>query len=613
MGKNWIWECPQYKGWIRKPAWVDIDYKHIFTPLTWCYLAHFLDGLTIQPLLWGNIQPFIRRRTIMVKAVIRVTHEGGFPNPGLVWPQAQVIDNSDNVYVDPQMVSQLMAQGVSAERIQEILSISEAVEVRGTSPEFGWQQGQSLEISVWMKPGTRFQLRVEVLDPKSRRWRPSLERSFIIRAELDPRHQPNYIDNVVVNMQVPALGGELRLTLKNGKTIIRPDAGFRAEPPENQPVSFLLNKESGLLEPTGAYNAVTTPLLYQLYQTKVVPELKFNYELFETYQAFIQTFGTYAGGGYSLAPGSRITTRTARAISGTARGAAGAERQIGTALETKGAATSRAGEITSANRGTRESGVVTGERAVQPEIVRETREPPGVLGFHEFEPEVDVTKPTELSLVRGKKERQALLRKKPERPSFGESSLEKAGTEHRKGMYFHLYDEAEIAQELRIDYDPVAGRPRRVSYRVDEDIVTREAQTERSFAQDPSIEGAQSRLEGYRGTGLERGHLAMRQAFKRSPEVERAADQFPGVVPMNEYLNRGKGSPWVQAERRTVRYVTPRSKGGSGYSSVHVDVEPIYDAAPPQLKDGTPIPRRIRRSVKAPDGSVLEDVVFQNY
>ncbi|MGY4828758.1 eCIS core domain-containing protein [Sphaerotilaceae bacterium SBD11-9] len=189
--------------------------------------------------------------------------------------------------------------------------------------------------------------------------------------------------------------------------------------------------------------------------------------------------------------------------------------------------------------------------------------------------------------------------------TFGEASDEKAGTFKRTGMDFNSLNAAEIDQGLRVDYDPVAGRPRSVSYRVDADTSSRAVQTDRTFRRDPTTQGAQSVDDDYTNTGYDRGHLAQREAFKGNVDVELAADQMTNVVPMHPDLNRGAGSPWRAAESRTITYA-------SKYGQVRVLVEPKYDANPQRLPNKAPIPTTIRRTVIAPDGTVLEDITFNN-
>lgn len=191
------------------------------------------------------------------------------------------------------------------------------------------------------------------------------------------------------------------------------------------------------------------------------------------------------------------------------------------------------------------------------------------------------------------------------RPTFGAQSSERAGTFHRTGMHYGELNAAEIAHGLRIDYDPVAGRPRSVTYRVDADVVGRTTQTQRGFTRDVSTEGAQPSDRGFTGSGQDRGHLAQREAFRGDPETERAVDQWTGVVPMHPNLNRGAGSPWRASEQRAIDLAQQ-------HGSVMVRNEPIYDANPPRLPDGTPIPRAVRRTITAPDGTVLEDITHLN-
>lgn len=229
----------------------------------------------------------------------------------------------------------------------------------------------------------------------------------------------------------------------------------------------------------------------------------------------------------------------------------------------------------------------------------------------DFEPQIDLTKPSGMELV-SEKGRKKVPRMRPARPAFGEPSKEQAGTQYRKGMFFHEYNEAELVHGLRIDYDPVAGRPRLVSYRVDADVIFRKTQSERGFAKDRSVEGPQSSQAAYKDSQMDKGHLAQREIFRGSKTAERSADLMPGVVPMTVKLNRGARSPWRAAEERTIDYVTPQAQKGHGFQAVQVEVEPIYDAKSPRLRDGTPIPAKIRRMVKTMEGQVLEDITFIN-
>ncbi|MFM2052825.1 MAG: hypothetical protein RL456_862 [Pseudomonadota bacterium] len=195
------------------------------------------------------------------------------------------------------------------------------------------------------------------------------------------------------------------------------------------------------------------------------------------------------------------------------------------------------------------------------------------------------------------------VKRKP--PTFGEASDEKSGTFKRTGMDFNSLNAAELDQGLRVDYDPVAGRPRGVSYRVDADTDSRSVQTDRTFRRDATTEGAQPVDNDYTNTGYDRGHLAQREAFKGNVDVELAADQMTNVVPMHPDLNRGAGSPWRAAESRTIRYADK-------YGQVRVVVKPQYDAKPQRLPNGTPIPTTVNRRVIAPNGTVLEDITFNN-
>lgn len=200
--------------------------------------------------------------------------------------------------------------------------------------------------------------------------------------------------------------------------------------------------------------------------------------------------------------------------------------------------------------------------------------------------------------------------RRAQRSGFGEASQERGGTEARSGMNFHEYNAAEIERGMRIDYDPIAGRPRRVTYRVDSDVAGAPGSDPRSYTQDTSTSGAQSRDAAYTGSGMERGHLAQLEAFKNgSSGAQEAANQFTNLVPMTPELNRGfrdasgewHDSAWRQSEHRTVNEYAPR------YGSVVVEIEPVYGANPRRLPDGTPIPVAVRRRVVAPDGTVLED------
>jgi DNA/RNA endonuclease G (NUC1) len=207
------------------------------------------------------------------------------------------------------------------------------------------------------------------------------------------------------------------------------------------------------------------------------------------------------------------------------------------------------------------------------------------------------------------------------KPTFGEPSNLKGGTEHHTGMGFHEYSAAEVAIGLRIDWDPQAGRPRKVTYNFTSEAAKVSSQaTDRSFHQEPRLKGesAQSRERAYTNSGMERGHLAQREAGKvdadidaalglsksTAPEVERSLDVLTNVAPMTPTLN--KGPAWRAAETRTAQYALKE-----GY--VTVEIEPIYDAKPKRLSDGTPIPSSFRRAIKSGlDGRVLEDLTFPN-
>lgn len=208
-------------------------------------------------------------------------------------------------------------------------------------------------------------------------------------------------------------------------------------------------------------------------------------------------------------------------------------------------------------------------------------------------------------LYRGEKPVGSIPGVRKTKPTFGPASTEKGGTLSRTGMHFHEYNEAELSHGLRIDYDPIAGRTRSVSVRVDGSAPTGPQVAERQFAQDPSVAGAQSTNAAYVDSGYDRGHLVPREALKGSEKAEKAADLFTNVTPMKPELNRGPGSPWRASENKTMQWAKE-------HGSVDLRVEPIFDADPPRLPDGTPIPKAIRRSVMAPDGTVLEDVSFLN-
>ena len=207
----------------------------------------------------------------------------------------------------------------------------------------------------------------------------------------------------------------------------------------------------------------------------------------------------------------------------------------------------------------------------------------------------------------------------PKRPGFGEASTEKGGTEHHTGIAFHEYSAAEVAIRLRVDWDPVAARPRKVSYQFTARAAAVPSQaSDRSFHQESRLKGesTQSKEKAYVKSGLERGHLAQREAGKvdadvdaalglktpTGPEVERSLDVLTNVVPMTPTLN--KGQAWRSAERRTAEFAAR-----DGY--VTVEIRPEYDATPQRLSDGTPIPGRIVRTiVSGKTGDVLESLAF---
>ena len=187
----------------------------------------------------------------------------------------------------------------------------------------------------------------------------------------------------------------------------------------------------------------------------------------------------------------------------------------------------------------------------------------------------------------------------------GQPSDEQSGTHRRTGIDYNSLNAAEIAQGLRVNYDAIAGRPNQIEYQVDPGSTQREVQTDRGFARDSSTLGAQATDADYTNTGYDKGHLAQREAFKGDGHVERAADLMTNVVPMTVALNRGEGSPWRAAEAETIRWADQ-------YGGVQVKVTPIYDANPPKLPSGIPIPKAIHRKVVAADGQVLQDLTFLN-
>jgi hypothetical protein len=216
---------------------------------------------------------------------------------------------------------------------------------------------------------------------------------------------------------------------------------------------------------------------------------------------------------------------------------------------------------------------------------------------------------------------------KVQRPTFGEVSGETSGTSQRKGINYKMLNAGEISQDLRVEYDPVAGRPNKVSYRVDAGTKNLSRETNRSFRGDITTEGAQSHDSAYLNSGMRKGHLGQREAFKvpdigdLAPDLpnrvkvendqfnhpELSADQFTNVVPMTRELNEGinGASAWRQSEENTM-------KNANRFGHVIVEVTPIYNSNPLRLSDGTPIPRAITRTVKAPDGTILESVTYLN-
>jgi hypothetical protein len=216
---------------------------------------------------------------------------------------------------------------------------------------------------------------------------------------------------------------------------------------------------------------------------------------------------------------------------------------------------------------------------------------------------------------------------KSPQPKFGSTSNEQSGTFNRTGMNYKLLNAAEISKGLRVDYDPVAGRPRKITYKQysqqkpGADRIAQ--QTERNFTKDPTTEGAQSTNAAYRKSGFERGHLAPREAFAAADDVdlnpdlpnrlkvtsdqfnhpELAADQFTNVVPMKHELNQG--SEWRASERGTI-------EKANKFGYVDVEIVPIYDENPPRLRDGTPVPKAVRRTIIGPDGTVLESNTYLN-
>jgi hypothetical protein len=193
------------------------------------------------------------------------------------------------------------------------------------------------------------------------------------------------------------------------------------------------------------------------------------------------------------------------------------------------------------------------------------------------------------------------------RGTFGDPSTERAGTHHRKGMNYGELNAAEIDRGLKVDWDPAAGRPRSVTFRIDPEVARLSYEDpKRRFIPDRSTEGLQPSDDAYRKSGYDRFHLAQREAFKGSVETERSADLMTAVVPATERLNRGPGSPWRAAEAADVKLA---ARTGSPLTVV---VEPIYDLNPLRLRDGTPVPARIRRVTTDAAGRTIRDQTFEN-
>jgi DNA/RNA endonuclease G (NUC1) len=173
-------------------------------------------------------------------------------------------------------------------------------------------------------------------------------------------------------------------------------------------------------------------------------------------------------------------------------------------------------------------------------------------------------------------------------------------------MHLREYNAAEVGpNRLRFSYDVREGHPTKVQFDVNAEQADTAQQTSRSFTADPSIPGSQPTNRTYAGSGMDRFHLAQREAFAGDPAAERAADSHATTVPGSPNLNRGAGSPWRAAERRTVDLARQ-------YGKVRVEIDLIYDANPPRMQDGTPIPKAFTRTVRTADGSVLESASYPN-
>jgi hypothetical protein len=214
--------------------------------------------------------------------------------------------------------------------------------------------------------------------------------------------------------------------------------------------------------------------------------------------------------------------------------------------------------------------------------------------------------PSGLKLYRGKKPFSQVVPKA--KRTFGPPSKEPGGTGKRTGTAFHEYNAAEIDRmQLRVDYDPVAGRPRSVTYKAFAGKAPKEV-SDRSFVGDTSTEGAQPKDKAYTHSGYERGHLGQRQAAAGYEYAEKATDLMTNVVPMKPGLNKGT---WKVAEERSFDLANQVKDAGLG-DHVDITVEPVYGDHPPRLKDGTPIPEAFIRTVRAPDGTVLESDYYLN-
>ena len=194
---------------------------------------------------------------------------------------------------------------------------------------------------------------------------------------------------------------------------------------------------------------------------------------------------------------------------------------------------------------------------------------------------------------------------RPQQP--GAPSDEVAGTGKRTGTEYNLFNDAEMAPgRLRTTIDPVSGQIKQAEYIADRSVVGPQGvvqESERSFKPDAATHGFQSRTDAYTNSGYDRGHLGPREAFRGSALAEGDADLLTNVVPMSPELNQ-RGA-WRAAELRTNRLAMEHGR-------VKVVSNPIYDANPPRLRDGTPVPREIRRQVFTEDGRLLEADTYLN-